>query len=287
MSKTTTLVQSHRSSIAHLTLNRTVWMLTAVATLVASIAGLVRPAIYEPVVSEAIMPGVFTQDLLAAVAAAVIIILALTIGNDSAARPIIILGLLGFLFYAYGIYAIEQVYTLFYPLYLAIFALSFYGMALGLASLQKKYWSQLSLAGWLRNGAAAYAIFVAIMFNVIWLSQLAPLLQEGNRIEYTFSIYIIDLSFIMPAMAISGILALRRHTLGIVGLPALFILGLGILSPLALAELIKPARYGLPTDPGGLWLFGSLSLIFLALTVLYLVQLKPTVSRRGTSPRTV
>jgi Sec-independent protein secretion pathway component TatC len=53
--------------------------------------------------------------------------------------------------------------------------------------------------------------------------------------------------------------------LGTIGVPALFILGFGILSPLALAELMKPARYRLPMNTGDFWLYLVLSLVFLIL----------------------
>lgn len=262
-------------TLAHVNVNRVVWLLTAIGALVAAASGLAGPTIYDPVVSPAIMPGVFTQDLVVALAALLMLVIAITFRGGGVARPIIQFGLLGFFFYAYGIYAIEQVYTALYPLYLALLALSFYGLALGLASLRMPFWSRLSLPPWMRYVAAAYAIFIAIMFNVIWLGQLRPLIQNADRIEYTFSVYVIDLSFIMPAMAISGILALRRHVLGVVSLPALFILGAGILSPLAIAELIKPSRYGLAMNTGDLLLFGILSVIFLALTAVYLALLRP------------
>lgn len=262
-------------TLAHVNVNRVVWLVTAIGALIAAAGGLANPAMYEAVVSREIMPGVFTQDLVVALAALLMLVIAITFGGSGVARPIIQFGILGFFFYAYGIYAIEQVYTSLYPLYLAVLALSVYGLALGLASLRTPFWSRLSVPNWMRYVAAAYAIFIAIMFNFIWLGQLQPLIQNADRIEYTFSVYVIDLSFIMPAMAIAGILALRRHALGIVSLPALFILGAGILSPLAIAELIKPARYGLTTNTGDLLLFGILSLIFLALTAVYLARLRP------------
>jgi hypothetical protein len=58
------------------------------------------------------------------------------------------------------------------------------------------------------------------------------------------------------------------------GLPALFVVGAGILSPLALAELIKPARYGQPIDPGGLALYGTLSIVFLGLAAHFLAAIR-------------
>lgn len=264
--------------LRHRQLNRALWFLTGVVALVAATGGLLRPEMYAPVVSVEILPGVFTQDLLAAAAALVILVLAWR-GGEGSRGPIVAFGALGFLFYAYGIYAIEQVYTPLYPLYLAVMALCFHGLAFGLADLRHETVAALELPGAVRYGSAAYAVFIAVLFNVVWLARLAPLLRTGDRIEYTFSVFVIDLVFIMPAFVIAAVLAVRRNAVGVVGLPALFLLGAGILSPLALAELLKPVRYGLPTNVGELWLFGTLALVFVILAAAYLARLRPASGR--------
>jgi hypothetical protein len=261
--------------IRFLKTNKIVQIITAALTFAAALLGLVQPQMYAPViVLERVIPGVFTQDLLAAGGSLVMIVLALTMGANDIRKATVNLGLFGFFFYAYGIYAIEQVYTFIYPLYLAILALSFYGLIFGLASIEISEVERLRQPAWMRTSAAIYGIFIAVMFNIIWLIQLIPYLQAANRIENTFSVFIIDLVFIMPGFLIAAILALRKHGLGIIGLPALFVLGFGILSPLAIAELIKPVRYGLPMIPGELGLFGTLASIFLVLAIVYLGLLR-------------
>ena len=122
-----------------------------------------------------------------------------------------------------------------------------------MASIKGDAVEKLTLPAYARYGAAVYGVIIAVMFNIIWFSALTPLLQTGDRIEYTFSVYIIDLVFIMPSFVIAAYLALRRKYVGVVGLPALFILGIGIISPLALAEIIKPGRYGMAANSGDCW----------------------------------
>lgn len=220
------------------------------------------------------LPGVFTQDLLVIVAAIAMITLTLRIEADHYRSVIIIFGVLGFLFYAYGIYAIEQVYTALYLLYLAIFALSFYGLTYGLTSLKPGPIERLQLPRLIRYIAAGYGIFIAVMFDIIWLIQLIPLLKANDRVEYAFSVYIIDLVFVMPTFGLTAIWLLRGRALGIVGIPALFVLGVGILSPLALGELLAPVRFGRPMSLGEFWLYSLLSLIFLIFAAVYLTALK-------------
>jgi hypothetical protein len=158
---------------------------------------------------------------------------------------------------------------------LAFLALSFYVPAYSLGNLKHAPIETLTLPSAIRYGAAGYGILIAVMFNFIWVSTLIPLLQTHDRIEYTFSVFIIDLVFIMPAFVILAILLVRKRALGIIGIPAMFILGIGILSPLALAELLSPVRYGRPMVLGELLLYGILSLVFLIFAAVYLIALRP------------
>ena len=260
--------------INKLDMNKALFIVTGLLALVAAVIGVVDPGIYEPVVSDEIVPGVFTQDLVVIIAAVLLIVLAAWMKRDDFRKMIVVFGILGFFFYAFGIYVIEQIYTALYILYLGVLSLSFFGLVLGLSSLRQSEIEGLKLTPIIRYSSAGYGVLIAVMFNFIWINQLIPLMQTGYRIEYMFSVFIIDLVFIMPAFVIAGIFAIRRRAIGMIGLPALFVLGVGILSPLALAEILKPYRYDLPMDTGEFWLYAVLSLVFLGLTGVYLLALR-------------
>lgn len=266
----------------NLAANKLIFFVTATLALVAGVAGVAFPAMYAALVPTSILPGVFTQDVM--VVAAGLVMLALTMGLQAkdVRKAVVILGVLGFFFYAYAIYGIEQVYTPLHILYLAVWAASFYGLAYGLVSLDYAEIARWELPGSLRVAAAWYGVLIAIVFNALWIGRLIPLIRSADRIDYLFSVFIIDLVFIMPAFVIAAALALARRGLGIAALPALFVLGVGILSPLALAEWLKPVRYGMPTDGGSLVLFGGLSALFFVFAAAYLAAWRPgAVSARG------
>jgi hypothetical protein len=263
-----------------MTTNRVLWIVTGTLTLVAAVFGVLAPSIYEGIVDEWLLPGMFTQDLFALFGAVLLLVLAFVAREESIRARIVVAGVLGFFFYAYGIYVIEQVYTWLYFVYLAVLGLSFFTVIYTVVTLDFAAVREMRLPPAVRLVCASYAIFVALMFTFIWTSRLIPLIRTGDRIEFAFSIFIIDLVFIMPAMAIAGIMAIRRRPLGVVGVPALFILGIGILSPLAVAELIKPVLYDTPTIPSELWLYLVLSLVFLVLAATYLAMLKPARATR-------
>jgi multisubunit Na+/H+ antiporter MnhF subunit len=162
--------------IKNLTFNRILFLITGLLSLIASVWGVLDPGMYEPVVGARQLPGVFTQDLVVILAGLMMIVLSLLVKEDSYRSVIVIYGILGFLFYAYGIYAIEQVYTMLYPLYLGILGLSFYVLIYSLASLNFGTIEALKLPTAIRYGASGYGVFIAIMFNIISLLGLTSVL---------------------------------------------------------------------------------------------------------------
>jgi hypothetical protein len=266
--------------IRNLGTNRILWLFNAFLSLIAAFVGVFRPGIYSRVVSSEILPGVISQDLLTLLAAVVLLFFALRGKQENAKKHIAILGLVGYLFYAYGIYAIEQVYNVLYFLYLAIFGLSFYSLIYAVASLRPEILQEVEVRGPTRTISVGFSLFIAILFSLLWIAMLVPLIQAGQKIEYTYSIYILDLSFVMPAFAILAVMTARNRGLGLVLTPALYILGSTLLFPVGLGEFIKPL-FNLPIDPSGVVLYFGISILFLVLAVIYLRNLKIPAKAAG------
>jgi hypothetical protein len=262
-----------RNMIQNLGRNRILWLFNATLSLIAAFSGVLRPSIYSAVVSAEILPGVISQDLLTVLAAVILLFFTLRGDQENSKKQIAILGLLGYLFYAYGIYAIEQVYNVLYFLYLAIFGLSFYSLIYAVASIRREILEEVQVRGPIRKTSVGFSLFIAILFSVLWIAMLVPLIQTGQRIEYTYSIYILDLSFIMPAFAILAVMTARNRGLGLLLTPALYILGATLLFPVGLGEIIKPF-FNLPIDLSGVPLYFGISVLFFVLVVIYLRNLK-------------
>ncbi len=96
------------------------------------------------------MPGVFPQDLMTVLASLLVILLAIR-WKENATAQLIILGVMGYLFYTYGIYVIERVYNSLYLIYMAVFGLAFYAMIYGVGSLRRELLAGIRLPTWLRH----------------------------------------------------------------------------------------------------------------------------------------
>ena len=258
--------------LTHLKLHQGLWVLTGLLTLPAAIAGLWRPGIYRDIVREDLIPGAYSQDLISAAAAIGLLFFALTRHSARAKPQIVVLGLLGYLFYAYGVYVIERAYNGFYLAYMAIFALSFWSLVCAGRSLRTdSFRPTLSLK--LRLASATGALLPPLIFYPLWIAMLLPLMNSGEQIDSLYSIFILDLCFIMPAFLILSVQTYRSRTVGLILLPALYILGYTLIFSLALGEAVKPL-FGAPLNPASLLSSLALSLFFLVLGTLHLLRLR-------------
>ncbi len=242
-------------------------------SLVAALVGVFNSDIYSKVVSNDIISAVFGQDLMTIVASIFILLLTIRIKKEDSKKQIVVLGILGYLFYAYGIYVIERIYNVLYYFYLAIFGLSFWSIVYGTASIRQEILQKVEVSRLIRNISAGFSLFVALVFNVLWIIQLLPLIQTGEKIEFLYSVYILDLCFIMPAFVITGIMALRKAGLGLVLIPAMFIMGFTLIFSLTVSEMVKPL-YDLTITIGGLGPSLILSILFFSFATLHLWKLK-------------
>jgi len=259
--------------IRNLRINKVLWLLTALLSLAAALVGVFLPGIYSKVVSADIIPAVFGQDLMTIAASLAIVFLAIWTKKEDAFEQILIMGIIGYLFYAYGIYVIERIYNILYYLYLVVFGLSFWSLAYSVGKIDGAILRKVSISGLIRNVSAGFSLFVALVFIILWIVQLLPLVQTGEKIEFLYSIYILDLCFIMPAFIITGIMAIKKMGLGLLLIPAMFILGFTLIFSLVVSELVKPL-YGISIDISGLEPSLILSIVFLFLAALHLRSLK-------------
>ena len=251
---------------------RALWTLTGVLTLPAAVTGLLFPEIYRGVVAPELLPGAVSQDLMSAVAGVALPVLAFADRRGRAKVQLVALGILGFLFYAYGIYSIERLYNGFYLVYLAVFALSFWGMVYTALELRADGPRRARLPQGIRVLSASGALLQPLIFYPLWIAMLLPLMRTGDQIDSLYSVFVLDLCFIMPAFLILAVLTFRDRWPGLVFMPALYLLGFTLIFSLALGELFKPL-FDVPVSVLSLWSSVLLSALFLVLGGLHLWKL--------------
>lgn len=257
----------------NLKLAKIFWSITTLLTVFAALAGILFRGIYTNVFPEDFLPGAFLQDVLTILVCLFLFwLIAVTKQND-VKKEVIIIGLLGSFFYLYGIFTIERVYNWFYLLYAAVFAMSFWSVIYSLAGFRSAAFSNLHLHGGMLKTTAISSIVIAILFTFLWTAALIPLMREHNRIEFMYSIYILDLCFVMPAFFITAVMSLRGHPFGILLAPAIMIIGFFVIFPLGLNELAKPA-YGMAINYGPMAMSFIFAFFMLTLAALQLKMIR-------------
>lgn len=259
--------------IPNLRLARIFWNITTAFTFVAALGGIVFRDIYNGLFPPAFMPGAFPQDVVTVLVSLLLFFLVATVKEGDVKKQVVIIGLIGSLFYTYGIFVIERVYNSFYLVYAAVFALSFWTSAYALAGFRADNVPRLKIGTAALRLTAFSSMAIAVLFTILWTMALIPLMQQHNRIEYLYSIYILDLCFIMPAFFITAVMALRQMPFGTLMAPALMILGFFVIFPLGLNELAKPS-WGMPLEAGPMAMSFTFAGFMLTVAFLHLRSLK-------------
>jgi hypothetical protein len=259
-------MQSRKKMIINLKVHKVLWVLIAGLSLIAAGVGLFHPAIYSKVLSSELVPTILAQDAMTLVVALVILILGLSARQTDIKKQMVVISLLAYLFYGYGIYVIEQFYNALYMLYMAIFALAFWLIVFGLSHMDQSLLRQIKASNKVRYISAGSLIFVALLFYSLWISQLLPLIQTGQKIEALYSIYILDMVFVLPALVISAVFLIRGKVLGLIFAPILFIKAFTLLFSVGLGGVFL-LLYGQTADLGESAFYFILSAAFLALAV--------------------
>lgn len=131
-----------------------------------------------------------------------------------------LIGVLAFTVYNYAIYAFSIHFGPLFLLWVAVLGLSGFSLAGTAATLSTAIRRErvagpgVHLSGW-------FLIAAAVVFAVLWLSEIVPDLLAGrpstsaaNWKVPTDPVHVLDLAFFLPAVFISGSLLLRRHPAG-------------------------------------------------------------------------
>lgn len=158
------------------------------------------------------------------------------------------LGTLFYFIYAYLIYAFFIHFNYLFLVYVAVLGLSFYTL---IGSLIEQNFNDLtkSFISKHQKSAGFLLIIIGSLFAILWLSEIIPALLSTsipksllNTGLWVNPIQVIDLSIVLPAMIITGVLLIRKKILGhLFSAPWLtfsFLMGSSIVSTIVM-ELIS------------------------------------------------
>lgn len=157
------------------------------------------------------------QDIGNLAAAVIIIISSLLAKRGSLRGYLIWIGTLFYTLYAYIVYAVAVHFNSLFLIYVAILGLTLYTI---IFSLSKGVAPISPTKG--RKLAGRTLIGIGILFGLLWLSEIIPATFSGEVPQslrdaglIVNPIHVIDLSAVLPALIITGYLALKNKAVGL------------------------------------------------------------------------
>jgi len=161
--------------------------------------------------------------------------------QGSAGGRLVAIAALGYLAYSYAIFAFSVVINPLTPVHIAIL-----GLQPGRSSWQYVAWTTrpsiaLRCSGSRDETTGGFLILVAVLFALLWLSQIAGAITSGQLPTSvsdlnlpTSAVYVLDLAFALPLIALAAGWLIRRDRRGpasaVASLGFLIILGLSVLA---------------------------------------------------------
>jgi hypothetical protein len=185
------------------------------------------------------------QDIVSVVVAGLLVALVLPV-RVSPLRLLLWLGLLANVAYSYWIYVIGVPTNRVFLVYVVLEMVAGAALLAGLLRLGTLRWPDTASRR-LRLSTGWMLVVVALMFSGLWLSVLVPFALGGSAPSPAgaggtpYPVFVIDLVVVLPALAVVGVLLLRRHRLG---------------APLAVVALVK-----ILTLFGALWAGPAFALV--------------------------
>jgi hypothetical protein len=252
-------------------------ILIAISVLIASTAGIIFPDIYKYVVEDSAMPFVIAQDVVTLIAAISLLAIAFFGKRKNIKLDILQIGIIGYVFYAYGPHVMGTLYNYFYFLYLCAFGLSIFYFISAFANIEYKRLA-FDIPNPLRLIIAVYCAVMPVLFAPQWIVGILQAIQAHARpTDFgMYWVYILDLCFVLPVCALTSVFLFQKKPLGYLLGGILSIKGFTLMLSVALGNYFQPLFHQemVVGGAGGAVLFSTVALVFLVLSIFYFMHAK-------------
>jgi hypothetical protein len=237
------------------------WLTIPLAILlgVATFAGVFNPDTYAKDAEYFATQGIAQDFISLFVTIPVLIVSFIYALRGSMRARLIWLGMLGYTLYSYILYAFFVNFNSLFLVYSATLALSLYAFVGAITTTDQKAYMEAVLANRknparFKHRTAIILFVVSALFYMMWLSEVTPALLGGYTPQSVIDnglpsnpVHVLDLSFLLPGLIITGILILKNKPLGFVLAPAFFAYG-AMLGLAIIAMIIMEVQAGYPLE---------------------------------------
>lgn len=193
-------------------------LIVSALSLFASLKGVFDENLYYDVYQAGAMPenliwGSQAQDIISIPLAVLLAVMTfLFLKKHSMKSFIMMIGLAWYFFYAFGLYTLQGQYTSIYLVYMAIFAISFYSIIIGVLSLKADEAKRYQIPERLRKAIIIFLFIMIGMLYPVWMLRLASDIVSHVP-GPTYAVYILDLCLIFPALGFIAYMLWKKKPL--------------------------------------------------------------------------
>ena len=242
------------------------WLTALIVALAVPVhlAGLFAPGLYRD--PPVLLPQNLGTDLVTL--ALVLPLLAVSAWRrDTPRGRVLWLGALGYAVYAYGMYALGVHWNPLFLAYAALFGLSFFALALGLLRTDLEATRAALAPAAPVKLVSSYLFAVAFMVGAVWLADEIAATVAGTPPRSlaeldapTNIVHVFDLSIVLPALVVAGLLLRRGGAWGYV-LAGMLLVKATAIGLWVVAMIGFSARAGYPAPAAYTVLFVALTLV--------------------------
>ena len=218
-------------------------------------AGVLIANFYAPFITA---PGyvatLWVQDLVSLLAAPVLVAAMFWTLRGSRRAFVVWCGVLVYTIYYYAFYVFGFTYTVLYPLYLVLMGLGVYSLIGLLVGIDLSTFAA-GIDAKMPVRTLAVILLIALLFVPLWGSMLAHDIQLKQP-RVTALVFVLDLCFLLPAIAIAAVQLWQRRPLGYL-LSGILLVKAAVSGILLAVSTVWAAQLGMPLalEELGMYLF--------------------------------
>ena len=217
--------------------------------------GVLLKNFYAPfITAPGLVAALWVQDLVSLLAAPVLAAAMVWTRRGSRRAFVVWCAVLVYTIYYYAFYVFGFTYTVLYPLYLALMGLSVYSLIGLLAGVDLGAFAA-GVDNKLPVRTLAVILLIALLFVPLWGSMMVQDIQ-AQQPRVTALVFVLDLCFLLPAIAIAAVQLWQRRPFGYL-LSGILLIKAAVSGILLAVSTLWAAQLGLPlaVEELGMYLF--------------------------------
>ncbi len=201
-------------------------------------AGVFVPGLYDGAVDPQYALGTITTDAISLVSVPILMVCVIQSRRDNPVARLVWVALLVYIGYAFAVYAFDRIYTIFFPLYMAIFSLCVFAVATVISRLDVDHLAEISKDLRLRRLTAGFVVFTGLILYIIELPIIIRRIPNNIAAGGT-PFMVLDMTLVAPLAVLTGIWVWQRRPWGDVLAGIFLVKAITIMTSFLIADYIN------------------------------------------------